>query len=261
MAAVSGALSGPQGVSGGWLTAAQENAVIGYPAQETYPGPITGNHEDPGPADPGRSGPPDGPVPPSPYQGLSPELADLSGGEAGDLVADLGHSAPMAAFDSSAGEAFAPSGPVADTHGYDTGGTERKEHVPVPKSPGWWRVALGGQTWNRQAQVTDDKGWHLSAVNDRRNLNQNQGQNADGYDPRVIPYSERPVLANFAHEAYPVGPSPSIYGVDGTLPDMAPFGGQGDFVYTQPADPSATLAPAVSGPAPQPALGMEFLSG
>jgi hypothetical protein len=187
---------------------------------------------------------------------------DLSGGVIADTVADTGHSAPIADFDSSAGDPFAPSGPIADTHGYDTGGTQRKENVPLPSSPGWFRRILTGQTFNRQAQVTDDKGWALPAVNNRQNLDQYQGQDADGYDPFVIPYSERPLKANFAAEAHPVENIGGPYGPDGTLPDMYASGGQGDFGYTAPPDPSVTLQPsASSAPAYASDLGMEYLSG
>ncbi len=254
--------TGTSSLSGGWLTVAQENAVVGYPAQETYPGPVTEDHNAAGPPDPGRDGPPEGVTPASPYDGLGHVYPDLSGGQIPDTVAELGNSAPMAAFDSNAGPAFAPAGPIAPTHGYDTGGTERKEHVPVPRSPGWWRRTLTGQTWNRQAQVTTAEGWAVSAPNDRLDLDQAQGQNAGGYDPAVIPYSERPILANFAAEAHPVDAVGSVYGVQGSLPDMSGLGGQGSFVYTSPPDPYATVqAPAAAAPAYQPALGMEYVSG
>jgi hypothetical protein len=227
MAATTGALSGSQSsLAGAWLTAAESDSITGYPAQETYPGATGENHLDAGVADPGRSGPPQGQAqPPIPSTPGVP-LTDLSGGEAGDTQATtLGRSAPMAAFDSSAGDAFAPSGPIADTHCDGTGGTDRKAHVPLARSPGWFRLTLRGQTWNRQAQVTDNKGWQLNSPNDRTNLDEIQGQNANGYDPFVIPYSERPVRANFAAEAYPVNNEGGVYAVDGSLPNMGALGG------------------------------------
>jgi hypothetical protein len=262
MAATPGALSGSQSLSGASLTVAEQNSVIGYPAAETYPGPLTEDHSDPGPADPGRSGPPNGPVPDIPATGSMPD-PDLSGGTIPDVVADLGHSAPMAAFDSSAGAPFAPSGPIAPTHGDDTGGTGRKEHVPVPRSPGWWRRTLTGQTFNRQAQVTDNAGWQISAPNGRQNLDQAQGQNANGYDPAVIPYSERPLRANLAAEAYPIQDTAGGYVPDGSLPDMYGLGGQGNYVYTTPPDPTTNVQPPTVGQpaAYQPVLGMEYVSG
>lgn len=261
MAAVDSALTGSPGLAGGWLTVAQEDTVVGYPAQETWPGPATEDHSWAGPADPGRSGPPDGTAPPVPAAGTVPQ-PDLGGGTIADEVGLYGNSGPMAPFDSSAGVPFAPSGPVAATHGFGTGGTERKEHVPVPRSPGWWRRGSTGQTWNRQAQVTDTAGWDQSAVNDRRNLDQYQGQNANGYDPFTVPYSERPVHANFAATSYPVEAGGGVYGVAG-VPSLDYAGGQGDFAYTTPPDPSVTLVASgagSAGPAPGPDLGMEYLT-
>ena len=32
-------------LSGAWLTTAQQNAVVGYPAAETYPGPVSEPHD------------------------------------------------------------------------------------------------------------------------------------------------------------------------------------------------------------------------
>jgi len=254
--------AGTSSLTGGWLTVAQQNAETGYPANPVYPGPITANHADPGPADPGKSGPPQGTAaPPIPPTGVVP-LVDLSGGEAGDTVALLGNSGPIADFDSSAGGAFAPSGAIADTHGYDTGGTDRKEHVPIASNPGWWRRILTGQTFNRQAQVTDNAGWQINSINGRTDLDQYQGQNANAYDPFVIPYSERPIHANFAAEAAPVDPIATAYGIQGSLPDMYGLGGQGDYAYTSPPDPSVTVVPeGAPVPAYEPVVGMEYVSG
>jgi hypothetical protein len=245
-------------LTGGWLTAAEQNAVIGYPSQPEWSGPVSEDHQDPGTPDPGRSGPPQGTAAPDiPHTGSMPQ-PDLSGGVIEDTAASSGHSAPMGpAF--SQDIPFAPPGAVAPTHGLDTGGVERKEKALMPSSPGWFRRVLTGQTFNRQAQVTDNAGWNISAANNRQNLDQYQGQDADGYDPRTIPYSERPIKANFAAEAHPVDQVSSVYGVDGSLPDMAPVGGQGDFVYTTPPDPTANVMSSQASEPPT--LGMEFLNG
>ena len=247
--------------TGGWLTTAEENAVVGSPATPIYPGPLTSNHADPGPADPGRSGPPvGGQAPGFPDQAYQD---DLRGGIISDTVAELGHSAPEAPTFSQV-KPFAPPGPIADTHGLDTGGTYRTQHVTQPRSPGWFRRVLTGQTNNRQAQVTDNAGWAQLAPNGRVDLDQYQGQAADGYDPAVIPYAERPVLANYAAEAFPVTLPPGGYIPDGALPDMAAQGGQGNFGYAAPPDPVVN----VQAPQPQQAIpavasmsGMEYISG
>lgn len=259
MAATPGA-TGSGSFTGGWLTVAQQNAVIGYPNNPEWPGPVSTDHADAGPTDPGKSGPPSG-SPPPPIPSTGPvQVVDTSGGEAGDLVGLLGNSGPIADFDSNAGAPFAPSGPIAPTHGFDTGGTYRTEFVRPPQSPGWFRRVLTGQTFNRQAQVTDNAGWAQLAVNGRTDLDQYQGQDADAYDPFTIPYSERPLLANFAAEAYPVDPITTAYGVDGGLADMYAQGGQGDYAYTSPPDPSVTVA-APAGGSYEPIAGMEYVSG
>jgi len=249
--------------TGNWLTVAQQNAVIGYPDNPEWPGPVSENHADAGVPDPGRSGPPQGAAPPGIPSVDAPPLVDLSGGEDTDSQATVfGYSAPLGPTFSQ-DTPFAPPGPVSDTHGYDTGGTSRKEHVPVPDSPGWWRRVMTGQTFNRQAQVTDSAGWAISAPNDRVNFNQDQGQNANGYDPFVIPYAERPLKANFAAEAYPLeGGVPGPYGLDGALPDMTGLGGQGNFAYTSPPDPYVTVAaPAGSTPPSyEPSSGLEYVN-
>lgn len=264
MAAVNGALSGSQGLSGGWLTVAQQNSVIGYPNNPEWPGPIPDTHgPGAGPLPPGRDGlsgqaPPPIPVVPG------PQFPDLSGGQITDTVVETfgEHGAPMAPAFSQA-EPFAPPGPIIDTHGYDTGGVERTEHVPVVHAPGWFRRVLTGQTYNRQSYTTTPEGWDVSAVNGRQDLDQYQGQNANAYDPFTIPYSERPIKANFAAEAFPIASGSGAYYPDGHLADMAGLGGQGNYGYTTPPDPAVITDPSVTaGQQVQasPLTGLEFLN-
>jgi len=263
MAATTGA-TGTSSLTGAWLTNAQSDAVIGYPSNPEWPGPVNENHEDAGPADPGRSGPPQGTAAPAIPAVPAPPYADLGGGQVTDTQADtFGYSAPLGPTFSQT-EPFKPPGPIADTHSIDTGGVGRKDHVDQPRSPGWFRRILTGQTFNRQAQVTDNAGWRVNSINGRTDLDQYQGQNADAYNPFWIPYSERPIRANFAHEAYPVdGNLNSPYGLDGNLADMAGLGGQGNYGYTTPPDPVIITDPAVqAGQQVQAsaATGLEFLN-
>jgi hypothetical protein len=256
------ATPGNSSFTGGWLTVAEQNATIGYPDNPEWPGPVSENHQDAGPTDPGRSGPPAGMPPPAiPPVGSAP-VVDLSGGDAGDTQATVfGYSAPMGPTFAQ-DKPFGPSGPVADTHGYDTGGTARKDGVDQPRSPGWFRRTLSGQTFNRQSFNTTTSGWQVNAANGRTDLDQYQGQDADAYDPRWIPYSERPLKANFASEAYPVEDIGGPYGIDGDLADMTPLGGQGNYAYTSPPDPYVTTAaPAGTGDSSyEPASGLEFVN-
>lgn len=228
---------------GAWLTTAQQNTVVGYPAQETYPGPVSEPHDQTGAGDVLNRNQPLGGAP----QGTAfpgeviPEPAGA--GVIADTQADqLGHSAPIASFDAQT-VPFAPPGPIADTHGDDTGGTYRTEHVPLPRSPGWWRRVITMQTFNRQAQVTDTAGWQQLAVNDRQDHIQDQGQALDPAT-RWLPYSERPVTAKLAVEAFPVQDTAGGYIPVSGLSDRTPMGGQGNLVYEAPADPAVNVQPA-----------------
>lgn len=257
MTAVGSALGGNT-FNGAWLTTAEQAAVVGFPAQETYSGPVSEPH---GPEPTGEplvrnealTGQPAGPGYPS--QPI-PEIG--AGGLISDTVAELGYSGPVASFDAQT-EPFAPSGPVADTHGLDTGGTYRTEHVPMPRSPGWYRRTAVMQTFNRQSFVTDDAGWRQNIPNARQDLNQDQGQALDAAT-RWLPYSERPIQAKFAAEAYPILDAPGGYAPSGELAPPTQMGGQGNLVYEAPPDPSVnTTAAASQVTAPGAESWMEFI--
>lgn len=236
-------------LSGAWLTTAEQNAVIGYPAAETYPGPVSEPH---GPIATGEplvrnealTGLPAGPGYPA------QEVPSLAGGGViSDTVDQLGHSGPVADFAAQT-EPFAPPGPIAPTHGDDTGGTYRTENVLMPRSPGWWRRVLTMQTYNRQSFKTDDAGWQQLAVNGRQDHVIDQGQALDPAT-RWLPYSERPVTAKYAAEAYPIqDPAGGPYNPSGQLSDMYAMGGQGNTVYEAPPDPQANVhSPVQMAPA------------
>ena len=245
-------------LSGAWLTTAQQNAVVGYPAAETYPGPVSEPHDPVATGEPlarneALTGQPEGAAFPA------AEVPDLAqGGVIGDAVDQLGHSAPVASFDAQC-DPFAPPGPIAPTHGGDTGGTYRTEHVTEPRSPGWFRRTAVMQTFNRQSFRTDDAGWQQLAANDRQDLNQDQGQALDP-GTRWLPYSERPIRARFAAEAYPILDQPGgPYNPAGQLSDMYAMGGQGNLVYEAPPDPQTNVHPRYPAPGPAPDPVMEFV--
>lgn len=245
-------------LSGAWLTTAQQNAVIGYPAAETYPGPVSEPHDPVATGEPlvrneALTGQPAGPAFPA-----EPVPDMLQGGVIGDTVGELGHSAPVASFDAQC-EPFAPPGPIASTHGGDTGGTYRTEHLTEPSSPGWYRRTAVMQTFNRQSFTTDGAGWRQNAPNDRQDLNQDQGQALDP-GTRWLPYSERPIPARFATVAYPImDPPGGPYNPAGQLTDLYAMGGQGNVVYEAPPDPLAVVQPQAAAAvlAPDPVL--EFI--
>lgn len=245
-------------LTGAWLTTAQQNAVVGYPAAETYPGPVSEPH------DPVATGEPlvrnealTGQVPGQVFPAEAvPETPQ--GGVIEDTAEQLGHSAPVASFDAQ-DEPFAPPGPIAPTHGLDTGGTYRNEHVNLPKSPGWYRRTATMQTFNRQSFVTDTAGWDQNTPNDRQDLIQDQGQALDP-GTRWLPYSERPIGAKFAAEAYPILDQPGgPYNPAGELTNLYAMGGQGTLVYEAPPDPQTNVHNPVAAPAVASDPVMEFV--
>lgn len=258
---MAGALS--TAFSGAWMSVAQEDAVTGWPAAETYPGAITTDHgRDSGPPEsPGRAGPLSGQPSPSGYPG-----SELPQTPADGIVTDTAtvskHAAPTAGFPQT--EPFAPPGPVADTHGLDTGGTWRTEHVLMPQARGWRRWVRTMQTWHRQdAFHTTTTGWRVSEPNGREDHDQYQTVDYAGYDPRWIPYSERPIQAKFAVTAHPVTDPSGGYIPSAALPDMTPAGGQGNWAYSSPGDPAVTIQGPAGAAAVSPgaALGMEYVGG
>jgi len=216
--------------------------VVGQVAAPEYPGPVTTDHSG-SPEGLEYQGSPQGPVagqapPPIPYE-PPPYFPDIPGSP-GDTGALYGHAAPIAAFDSNAGGPFAGSGPVAaGVHEFDTGGTQHESRVLMPKVGSWWRRALSGQTWNRTVTY-DPTGKYVAAPNNRTDLDQYQGHNADASDPRWIPYSERPVKLNIAHEPIPAGTDQPATAYTPAL-DLSPVGPQfwtdQSSIYESPPDP------------------------
>lgn len=217
---------------------------VGTVATPLYPGPITTDHsggpESYAPGSP--SGPPMGQSSILPYLDPVPVFNDVPG-ELGDTAAIYGHAAPIADFDSNAGAPFTSSGPIADTHGFDTGGVERKFSVIQPNANTWWRRAINGQTWNRTVNY-DVTGKIVSTDNGRNDLDQYQGHDANGYDPMWIPYSERPVFLNIAHAPVPVSTESQTQYTPAL--DLSPTGPlywtDESNVYEAPPDPQVVTA-------------------
>jgi hypothetical protein len=248
----------PSAVGNAWLTLDQQNAGVGQAVTEAYPGPVTGDHAG-GPEDvPGRS-------PAGGQEGVDPSLVDAAGGEisgggGGYPMHDYsGHAGAVAPFDAGY-RPFAGPGAAPDVHSFDTGGYARKTSVLMPRMFGWARKVLSSQTYDDQSYTYTPEGFKINTPNDRIALDQNQSQDADAYDPFLIGYSERPLFANLAYEVQPLTGALDSYTPSGQLMDMTPTGGQGNNVYSEPADPTVQQAPA-SAPAPAPSTafdGMDF---
>jgi hypothetical protein len=225
---------------------------VGTVATPEWPGPITTDHA--GGPESYAPGSPSGPVMGTssilPFFELPPVFDDIPG-ELGDTAKSFGQSAPIATFDSSAGEPFAPSGPIADTHGFDTGGTRRKFNVITPRMGTWWRRTIAGTTWNKTVEY-DPTGKIVSTDNNRTDYDQYQGHDAGAYAPRWIPYSERPVYLNIAHAPVDVkNAKQTAYTPSGDLSPVGPnFWTNQSVIYEQPPDPeTTTVAQSQSQPA------------
>ena len=216
--------------------------VEGSVATPEWSGPINTDHSGSNTAIE-YQGSPEGPIPGTSSTVLyeqAPYFEDLPGNPYDDMGQVYGHAAPIADFDSNAGD-WHGSGPIAqEVHEFDTGGYNRKTLIEMPKVGSWWRRTQTGQTYNLQAQVTDNAGWRVNAPNGRIDFNQDQGHNADAYDPYWIPYSERPIYLNVAHEPVPIGTNQNQTAYTPQL-DLSPVGPlywtDQSTVYETPADP------------------------
>jgi hypothetical protein len=213
------------------------NQPAGYPAQEKYPGALDSDH-----ADDDSAQLPDGspglPVEtgPEPFGSWVPAQAE--GGGYIDTSFTSGHDAPEEAWDSSAGEPFAPSGAInPELHGQDTGAVYQFQHVAAADIGMLTRHTSYGQTFNRVAPDQTTIG--QTAVNNRQDMDQYQYHNPNGHDPWEIPYAERPIYNNVAYEAEGINPTDSQYTPSGELPDRAPYQ-YGSEAYEAPPDPDVS---------------------
>lgn len=245
-------------ISGSATTPAAKSAVIsndlvnvpsGTPAQERWQGAVDPEqYNDAGPAFP-VEGPPSGSWMADDFGSTTP--ASLAGGGLMETSWMTGTDAPMAPWDSSAGEPFAPSGALdPELHGQDTGAVHQKSYV-VPAAIGQLKRHTGvGQAMDRTVVYDPATGQYIPAPAGRSNMDQQQWHdpnpvNGGGYAPAQPGYAERPVYNNLAYEATPVTATGTVYGVSGELPNRAPLQYAAS-TYESPADP------VVNAPAPMP---------
>jgi hypothetical protein len=232
-------------VNNNWLTAEQENAVSGQVANPIYPGPVTTDHAGGPETVAGRT--------PVGGQGTNNPLTDdydFEFQQVYDAYPEYpvtGHGGPVSPHDSNA-YPNKLAGVNVDTHAIDTGGVERKSKVLMPKAVGWFRRTISGMTYDKNSYSYNSEGFMINTATGRQDLDQYQGKAGDAYDPFLVPYAERPVLANLAYESIPYGSVGNPYIPSGQLPNMTPTGGQGNNAYTSPDDPpvntNTDLAPA-----------------
>lgn len=235
------------------------NDPAGYPATPRYPGAVdaaqyqTGQTAAPG----GPAGPAPGTWGTQPFMS-APDLQEAPGGGYQDASWLTGHDGPSVPWDSSSGAPFAPSGAIPpELHGEDLGAVYVKAHV-IPADIGrLTRHTMVGQTTVTVAETQLLK--KDTAPNARQDLDQQQWHDPDGYNPWTIPYSERPIYNNLAHEAVPMATLATPYGVAGALPDRSPYDAGLAVAYDAPPDPTVTSVPASQASSPK--IGGGWLSG
>lgn len=229
------------------------NVPAGDPATERWPSALDpGQYTDAGPSYP-LEGPPYGSWYAEPFATVLPEGAP--GGGIQDTSWQTGTDGPQAAWDSNAGQPFAPSGaPPAELHAEDTGAVFQAAYM-VPAAVGEiTRTSVTGQTMNREYVFDPTTGQYVPAPNGRTNMDQRQvwdpaPGDGGGWAPWDPGYAERPILNNVAYEVTPVTES-GLYGVSGALPDRSPVGDYVAQAYESPASPvvNQPTAPAAAAP-------------
>jgi hypothetical protein len=222
------------------------NNATNYPATERYPGALDASQYGPGQEE--TPGGPAGPVAAGtwgqqPFMSSPDGMVEAAGGGYMDASPLTGHDGPQVPWDSSSGQPFAPSGALDPAlHGEDLGATFVKGYV-IPASIGQLvRHTMTGQTTVTVVETQDLK--KTTAPNARLDLDQQQWHNPDGYNPWNVPYAERPIYNNLAHEAVPMQTLSTPYGVAGALPDRAPYDAGLAVAYEAPPDPAVTTVPA-----------------
>lgn len=239
-----------------WLTLSQETANVGQAVTEAYPGPITTDHSGGAETIPGRS-----PVGGQEASQIPPDTAgidDVSEGGGQYWENDTsGHAGAVAPFDASF-VPFAGPGAAPATHSYDTGGVEAHGKVLMPSMKGWFRRVLSSSKYEDNAYSYTAEGFKVNTANGQTALDQYQGQDADAYDPFPVDYSERPLYANLAYEPNAITGSLDAYTPSGALMDMTATGGQGNDLYSEPADPSVNGQVPTAPAAPSEFDGSDF---
>lgn len=228
-------------------TALPEQSNVTYPATEIYPGPVDPTQYLEGVAQttPGGVGTVTQ-TSVSPYM-ANPQVQIPGGGGFQDATWMSGTDGPSIPWDSSAGEPFAPSGALNPAlHGQDLGSDFIGQYV-VPAAIGdpVRRTSVGQTTVTVAETQTEKVG---VSPNNRRNLDEYQTNNHQGYDPYEIPYSERPILNNLGYAMPGLVRVPTGYGVAGGLPDNSPHD-YAAMAYEAPPDPSVgttKLTPATT---------------
>jgi hypothetical protein len=240
-----------------WPSVVNPPPLLG-PAGETYPGGVNdtsipglniGSHtQDYGPGSGSAQAPPGD----WPDETLAEQLGlDTPAGVTGytegeptfDAASPGASQVPMAlpaaypAWDSNAGGTFGNGPSYTPSHYVDTGGVHWHEHVNTGNIGRPFRRTVPGQVTDRQAYVTDGRGFGENVPGDRTSLDQYQGNHWPGWEPHPVPYLPRENYLNIATGAQPHEPAETAYMPGAYLPDMSNQFPDVSVAYETPPDP------------------------
>jgi hypothetical protein len=234
-------------LGGSWLSVGNL-PVEGSPSPEWSGAIGVTEHQAAGSVNPQRGGPPAGG-----YNGTSsPFAAEYTPDPAEPgIIADTtyleGHEAPWPVAGSAQAEPFAPSGAVGnELHGRDQGAYGASQpRGGTPSAPGYFYAQVPGQSYDSQAQVTDNAGWKISTPAPMRSSWQRTGQVLPDNVPLWLPSIEHPYQVQLAQ-----GPTAIVPGTplapDGTVPDMGQMYDGTTIASTPPTPPAVPTTQPVS---------------
>lgn len=152
----------------------------------------------------------------------------------------LTHYAPSTPWDSNAGDAFAPSGPVSDIHGY---GNPKNTRVTEPNIGNPYTSSVPNASAYEALQYDPVTGQRVSVPAGYTAHDVSFHNAMDYHSVQPIGYAVNPVYANVAQTGQPVVNDGTVYSVSGYLPDRSPQWADGSVIYETPPDPSVSVAP------------------
>jgi hypothetical protein len=221
-------------LSGSWLSVGNL-PVEGTPSPEWSGAIGVLEHQAEGTVNPQRGGPPAGG-----YDGTSSPFAaeytpdPMTPGIIADATYLEGHEAPWPVAGSTDGHAIGN-----ELHGRDQGAYgARMPRGGTPSAPGYFYQQVPGQSYDSQAQVTDNAGWKINTPAPMRSSWQRSGQNNPAYYESLwVPSEEHPYRVQLAQGPTAVVPGTPL-APDGTVPDMSQMYDSTSVASTPPAPPS-----------------------
>lgn len=231
--------SAPQSLLGNaWLSNA--NRPVEGTINPTWSGAVgVSEHQADSGVNPQRGGPPSGG-----YDGTSSPFAaeyqpdPLDAGLVLDTTFLEGHEAPWPEAGSN-NQDFGYPGALPDLHSRDQGQyAAMQPRRGKPDAPGYFYAQVPGQSYDSQAQVTDNAGWNINKTAPMRSSWQRSGQVLPDYQTtNWVPSVEQPYHAQLAQGPTVIMPGTPL-GPSGQVPDMSQMYDGTTVAATPPPPPS-----------------------